>query len=54
VEDSLLLLITQNLLKRDTNFVTSIAQESISQKLYLIWKNKKMLSKHVEYIFFLV
>jgi len=55
VEDSLVLLITQKMLKRDSEYTCSqLATESSLLQLMQIAKQKKNLSKHIEYILFLI
>lgn len=55
VEDSLILLITQKMLRRDSEYTSSmLASEGTMKQLMHIATAKKNLSKHIEYIMFLV
>ena len=55
MEDSLILLITQKMLRRDSEYTSSmLASEGTMKQLMHIATAKKNLSKHVEYIMFLV
>ena len=55
VEDSLVLLITQKMLRRDSEYTCSqLATEATLRQLLQIGNTKKNLSKHIEYIMFLI
>ena len=55
VEDSLVLLITQKMLRRDSEYTCSqLATEATLRQLMQIATAKKNLSKHIEYIMFLI